>query len=270
LNRFLEWLKKNRATIKTIESVTGPVAAGFAMYLTSLGLKTKTRINNIAELNTIWNILEHASTGVRNPWTSLRPQNVDGTFGKPFTPADERRVLEAAKRVGKDWYPICVIMRHTGQRYGDVARLTWNEIHGDVIRLTPHKTTRHKIAVTIPIIEPIRDVLKTLPRTGDYLFPVHADLYGKRGQSSRDIPFREVLKAAGLDDAGYTIHSWRHTAATRLAESGADIETRKALLGHRVDATAERYDHDEHLTAKRNALKRAAGPGKKKASKRKA
>jgi len=263
LQRFLEWLHKYRATVKTVEGVTGPVAAGFATYLASvLNLKTKTRINNIAELNTVWKMLEHASTGVRNPWTSLRPQDVDGQFGKPFTPEHERRVLEAARRVGKDWYAISVIMRHSGQRYGDVARLMWNEIDGDVIRLTPHKTTRHKIAVTIPITAPIREVLDGLPRTGDYLFPLHADLYGKRGQASRTIPFREVLKEAGLEDAGYTIHSWRHTAATRLAETGADIETRKALLGHRVDATAERYDHDEHLAAKRAALERAAGPGR--------
>ena len=152
LQRFLEWMHKYRATVKTIEGVTGPVAAGFATYLANdLKLKTKTRINNIAELNTVWKMLEHASTGVRNPWASLRPQDVDGQLGKPFTPADERRVLDAARSVGKDWYAICVIMRHTGQRYGDVARLTWNEIDGDVIRLTPHKTTRHKIAVTIPI-----------------------------------------------------------------------------------------------------------------------
>ena len=259
LSRFIEWVKKERATIRTIEAVTGPVAAGFATYLANvLKLKTKTRINNIAELNTIWKMLEHASTGIRSPWASLRPQDVDGKFGKAFTPADERRVLEAARRVGKDWYPICVIMRHSGQRYGDVARLTWANIDGDIIRLTPHKTTRHKIAVTIPITEPIREVLKTIPKTGDFLFPLHADLYDQRGPASRIIPFREVLTAAGLKDAGYTIHSWRHTAATRLAETGADIETRKALLGHRVDATAERYDHDDHLDAKRAALERAA------------
>lgn len=258
LKRFIDWLKKERATITTIEAVTGPVAAGFATYLNKLGLKSKSRINNIAELSTIWKMLEHASTGVRNPWTALRPQNIDGVIGKAFTIDDEKRVLDAAKRVGKDWYPICVIMRHTGQRYGDVARLTWNEIDGDVIRLKPHKTTRHNITVTIPIIDPIRDVLKTIPKTGDYLFPLHAELYESRSVKKRELAFREVLDAAGLADSGYTVHSWRHTAATRLAESGSDIETRKALLGHRVDATAERYDHDEHLAAKRAALERAA------------
>lgn len=264
VQRFLDWLAKYRPTVKTIEAVTGPIAAGFATYLTTdLGLKTKTRINNISELNTVWRLLENASTGIRNPWGSLRPLDIDGETGKAFTPGDERRVVEAARRVGKQWYEICVIMRHTGLRYGDVARLTWNEIDGDVIRLIPHKTCRRKIAVAIPIIREIRAVLDTLPRTGDYLFPVHAELYGKRGQSSRDLPFREVLTAAGLADSGYTIHSWRHTAATRLAETGADIETRKAILGHTEDVTAKRYDHDEHLRQKRKALERAAATASK-------
>lgn len=261
LERFVEWLKRCRATVKTVEGVTGPVAAGFASYLANeLHLKTKTRINNIAELSTVWKLLEHASTAVRNPWLDLRPQDVDGTIGKAFTPDAERRVLDAARRVGKDWFPICVIMRHTGQRYGDVARLMWRDIDGDVIRIQPHKTARHKIAVSIPVTAPIREVLAEIPRTGDFLFPVHAEFYERRGRGikSRELAFREVLAAAGLDGEGYTVHSWRHTAATRLAEAGADIETRKQLLGHRVDSTAERYDHDEHIAQKRRALESAA------------
>lgn len=259
VQRFLDWLAKHRPTVKTIEAVTGPIAAGFATYLaTDLGLKTKTRINNISELNTVWRLLENASTGVRNPWATLRPQDVDGTTGKAFTEADEQKTVEAARRVGKQWYEICVIMRHTGLRYGDVARLQWSDIDGDTLRLIPNKTRRHKIAVVIPIIRPIRQVLDTIERTGDYLFPVHAELYGRRGKASKELAFREVLDAAGLGDAGYTIHSWRHTAATRLASSGASIETRKAILGHTEDATAERYDHDEHLDQKRQALERAA------------
>lgn len=265
VKRLIEWLHRERPTVKTIESVTGPIAAGFATYLTTLKgrdgkpLKSKSRINIIADLTTVWELLGNASTNVRNPWPSLRPQDIDGEIGKAFTPDDEKRVLSASQTVGKDWFAVCTIMRHTGLRYGDVARLEWTEIHPDAIRLNPSKTKRHKIAVAIPIIEPIRAVLATLTHTGDYLFPLHAELYGDRGRASRELlSFAEVLTAAGLGDAGYTIHSWRHTAATRLGESGADIETRKSLLGHRVDATAERYDHAEHLADKRAALERAA------------
>lgn len=267
VKRLIEWIHRERPTVKTIEAVTGPIAAGFAMYLTKLKgrdgkpLKSKSRINIIANLTTVWKLLGSASTNIVNPWPSLRPQNVDGEIGKAFTPADERRVLDASKRVGKDWFGVCTIMRHTGLRYGDVARLEWTEIQGDVIRLAPEKTKRHKISVAIPITQPIRDVLKSIKRTGDFLFPLHAELYGNRGRASRELlNFREVLTAAGLNEPGYTVHSWRHTAATRLAAAGADMETRKALLGHRVDATAERYDHDEHLAAKRAALERAAKP----------
>lgn len=259
VKRFVEWLHKYRPTVKTIEAVTGPIAAGFATYLNDvLKLKSKTRINNIAELCTVWKMLESASSGVRNPWSALRPQDVDGEIGRAFTKTDEDRVLEAAKTVGKDWYAVCTIMRHTGLRYGDVATLTWAEIQGDAIRLMPNKTKRKKIAVVIPMIAPVKKVIAKVEKTGDYLFPLHADLYEHKGEKSRLLPFREVLDAAGLGDAGYTVHSWRHTAATRLAESGADIETRKDLLGHTEDVTAKRYDHDEHLDEKRKALERAA------------
>lgn len=258
LRRFLDWLAAERPTVRTVEGVTGPIAAGFAAHLARQGLKSKTRINNLAELSTVWKILGHASANVRNPWATLRPQDVDATIGRAFTSADERRVLDAARRVGKDWLPICLIMRHTGMRYGDVARLTWGQIDGDAIRLVPHKTARHGIAVVVPIIAPLRDVLAAIPRTGDYLFPVHADNYSRRGTANRALLFREVLDAAGLADAGYTIHSWRHTAATRLAETGADIETRKRILGHTEDATARRYDHDDHLDETRAALEAAA------------
>lgn len=260
LARFVEWLKKERPTVKTLENVTGPIAAGFATYLANdLKLKTKTRINIIADLNTVFKMLESASTGVRSPWGNLRPQDVDGEVGKAFTPDEERRVLEAAERVGKGWWEICTIMRHSGQRYGDVCRLMWRDVGEDAIRITPHKTARKNISVAIPIIEPIREALARIPKTGDYLFPMHAELYDRRGMASYVLPFREVLEVAGLGEKGYTVHSWRHTAATRLGDAGADLETRKRLLGHRVDTTARRYDHSEHLDETRAALEAAAG-----------
>lgn len=259
VRRLVEWIAKERPAVKTVEGVTGPVAAGFASYLAAQRLKTKTRINLIADLTTVWKLLENASTQIRNPWSSLRPVDSDGKRGKAFSHADEKRVLAAAERVGKDWPQVCAIMRHTGLRYGDVARLMWADIDGDVIRIRPRKTQRHNIGVTIPIIAPIRRVIDSIRRTGDYLFPLHADHYGKTSPAARRVlSFREVLAEAGLDGAGYTVHSWRHTAATRLAEAGADIETRKQLLGHRVDSTAERYDHDEHIAQKRRALESAA------------
>lgn len=258
VDRFSKWLAEKFPIVKTIENINGQIAAAYAKQLTDDGLKTKTRKNLIGELVAVWKLLEKASRGITNPWRDLMPRDTDGQRGKAFTPDHEKRVLEAAQRVGKDWYPLSVLMRQTGLRYGDVARLTWAEIVDGVIRTDPHKTKRHGISVAIPLTAEAQSAIGSLERRGDFLFPLHSELYGNRGRQAREIlNFREVLTAAGLADAGYTVHSWRHTAATRLAASGADIETRKRILGHTVDETARRYDHDEHLAETLKALEAA-------------
>lgn len=257
--RLVEWIKTNRPKVDYAEQVTGPVAAAYAEQLAHEGLKTKTRANTIADLGTVWKTLEKASQSVRNPWGSLCPRITDGRRGEAFSREQERSVLEAAKKVGKDWWEVCQVMRLTGLRYVDVARLTWAEVGEDALRLTPHKTARHGIDVALPMIPELRAVFAGIRRRGDFVFPLHADLYGRSGKNARRVlNFREVLDAAGVTGEGYTIHSWRHTAATRLAEAGADIETRKRILGHTVDATARRYDHDEHLAETAAALESAA------------
>lgn len=256
---FLEWAKVEAATVTTVEGVTPPIAAAFAAHLQRGGNKAKTRKNIIGNLSTIWRMLEKASGEIRNPWANLAPTNDDGKRGKAFTSEQVEAVLEAARKVGKDWEPVVVIALHTGLRYGDVAMLTWQQIDGDILRVTPRKTQRHGISTAFPIIAPIRAALDALPRRGDFLFPGHAELY-ERAMSSHGLAmqFSEVLRAAGLDGQGFTFHSLRHTAATRLAGAGVGIETRKRILGHTEDATAERYDHDEHLGELKAAMEAAA------------
>ena len=260
---FVEWAKAEAATVTTVEAVTPPVAAAFAAHLQRGGNKSKTRKNIIGNLSTVWRMLEKASGEIRNPWANLAPTVDDGERGKAFNSEQIERVLAAARKVGKDWEPVVVIALHTGLRYGDVAMLTWQQIDGDILRSTPIKTRRHGIQVAFPIIAPMREVLEKLPRRGDFLFPAHAELY-ERSQKSHGLTmqFSEVLKAAGLEGKGFTFHSLRHTAATRLAGAGVGIETRKRILGHTEDATAERYDHDEHLAEVRAAMEAAGKVGR--------
>lgn len=267
IKNLVAWLKKNRPLVATAEAVTQPVAAAYAAALAEGGRKTKTRANIIGELSSVWRILEKASTGIHNPWATLAPQDIDGEVGKAFTPDELRRVLESAEKVGKDWRPVCIIALHTGLRYGDVATMRWAQIekHGDkflggVIRIKPSKTKRHGIQTAFPITAPLAEALAAVDgRGGDFLFPMHSELHGNRGRMSREaLSFAEVLKAAGLYGQGFTFHSLRHTAATRLAGAGVGLETRKRILGHTVDATARRYDHDEHLAEVRAAMEAAA------------
>lgn len=255
-----EWIAKDCPMVKTVEAVTPPVAAKYAAHLQRDGKKSKTRKNIIGDLSTVWRILEKASAEIRNPWANLAPTDIDSERGKAFTPDQVEAILKAAREVGKEWFGVVTMALHTGLRYGDVATLTWREIGEDgVLRVDPIKTRRHGIQVAIPIIAPMRAVLDEVPRRGDFVFPLHADAYERAATSHKQmLEFSEVLKAAGLDGQGYTFHSLRHTAATRLAGAGVDIETRKRILGHTEDVTARRYDHDEHLAEVRAAMEAAA------------
>ena len=275
LANFVKWTETNHPNIRHTDQVTATLASEYAQALATLGRTPKTRINILGDLGAIWNVLEKVSDDIHNPWKNLNPKNLGGKRLEAFTPDQERAILAAAKRIGKDWYPVCMILRHTGLRYHDVAQLKWSEIKGldgtgeqarqhsggAVVRVTPKKTTRHGITVAVPLIEEACQALRDIRddgRKGEYCFPVHARNWGRHGGLERVLNFSEVLAAAGIAGKGYTVHCWRHTAATRLAESGAPLDVRKRLLGHREDDTAARYDHAEHLEESRAAIERAA------------
>lgn len=259
LAAFVKWAATCAATIKTAADVSGPVAVLYAQHLAASGAKTKTRKNTLADLAAVWKMLEKTSPKIRNPWSGLAPQNTDSERGEPFTREQEAAVFAAAKAIGKDWFEICTLARHTGLRYGSCAFLEWSDIHWDsmTIETEPSKTKRFGISVAIPIVKPLADVLKTIPKRGDYLFPIHADTYSQFG-GKNIMHFREVLDAAGISGAGYTFHSWRHTFRTRLAESGADIETAMRLCGHTQKTTSRHYDHYKYLDETRELVERAA------------
>ena len=117
--------------------------------------------------------------------------------------------------------------------------------------------------MVIPLVPELKDALADAfkVRKGDFVLPLHAELYGKEGKGAYELlNFREVLNAAGVIGEEYTFHSWRHTLRSRLAEGGASIETAKRLLGHTNDEMSLHYDHSSHMEENLAALMAARQP----------
>jgi len=53
------------------------------------------------------------------------------------------------------------------------------------------------------------------------------------------------LRAAGLEDKGYSLHSLRHTFATLSLRAGVDLRSLQELMGHEDLATTARYLHTD-------------------------
>ena len=61
-------------------------------------------------------------------------------------------------------------------------------------------------------------------------------------QSTFRCKYREILKEAGLK--AYTVHTLRHTFATRALEAGIPIKVVSEILGHAsVQITMDTYSH---------------------------
>jgi integrase len=151
---------------------------------------------------------------------------------RPWTAAELDAVLAGAAP------PIALAVAlgaFTGQRLGDVLRMTWTAIRGARIALRQGKTGED---LTIPLHARLRALLAGEKRRAVTIVagvrgrPLSASGFQTLWQRER----RRLGFAAGL-----TFHGLRHLLAQLLAEAGASEEEIGAVLGHRTSPMIRHY-----------------------------
>ena len=192
--------------------------------------------------------------GVRAPAGPVKP---------PFSLEELRAVLQVAD---PEWQSLVIFGFYTGQRLGDLARLTFASLDLDknqfIIRTG--KTSRF---LAVPLPPPLRRHIESLGCAHQPHKPVHPcaaavlESQGRTGMLSRQ--FGELLEQAGLREkrshqAGsgkrapqsrLSFHSLRGTATTLLHEAGIPQAVAQALIGH--DSAAI---HQVYVSVGREAL----------------
>lgn len=140
-----------------------------------------------------------------------------------WTDADEAAFLTAAPaHLGM----ALVLAAETGQRQGDLLRLTWAAYDGQTIRLRQSKTGRR---VTIPCTARLRAVLDAAKaRRGDAV----QILTTSRGTAWTSSGFRASWNKVECATDGLTFHDLRGTAVTRLARAGCSVPEIATITGH--------------------------------------
>ncbi|MDF2687398.1 MAG: integrase [Microvirga sp.] len=148
----------------------------------------------------------------------------------------------------QDNYDLIVLLLDTGARYSEIANIRWSQIDLShrAINLWRSKVQNESVIFMTDRVAAILE-RRSRNRIGDHVFTNKA---GKaRGYSA--IAIRKALRRAGLHDC--TIHTLRHTHATRLIQNGLNVYEVKAVLGHADIKTTMRYAHLEQAAVTQKA-----------------
>ena len=148
----------------------------------------------------------------------------------------------------QDNHDLIILLLDTGARYSEIANIHWKQInlHERTISLWRSKVNNESI---IFMTDRVHEILtrRSRSRSGDHVFTNKAG--AARGYSSTAI--RKAFRRAGLTDC--TIHTLRHTHASRLIQNGLSVYEVRAVLGHTDIKTTMRYAHLEQVSVTQKA-----------------
>ena len=155
-----------------------------------------------------------------------------------------------------------ILALHTGQRQGDLLRLTWAAYDGKAITLRQSKSRRHGKAgrlVTIPCTKALRRMLDAMKPAGGAGTVAAQILTMASGKPWRAYTFRhqwiEAVRKAGI--VGLHFHDLRGTAITMLAEAGCTAPEIASITGHTLGHVTTILD--KYLARTRDLAEAAIG-----------
>jgi len=270
--RFLDWLGECAA--RELFSVS---STDILVFRTSEAerVSPSTVNHEIKFLRMVFEDAKREGNVSDNPVDPVRLMKRSGlTARRPFTLAEIKRLLAVAD---PEWQSLITFGLYTGQRLGDLARLTWAnvDLQHDELRLFTSKTGRRQI---IPLAPLLRRHVETLPAGNHPSQPLHPRAFGsveksqKVGTLSRQ--FYELMAKVGLapakkhrkatEGAGrdgrrniseISFHALRHTATSLMKNAGVSAAIVQDIIGHESAAISANYTHIDEA-AKRGALEK--------------
>jgi integrase len=154
----------------------------------------------------------------------------------------ERIYLEFCPQLLHD---VAVLMLDTGLGPAEALGLQWPDVHPDYLQVREGKT-RYR-ARSLSLTSRLRSMLEVRRRDSASKFvfagesgkpPLPSSLAHLHAQVRRRLKLPEV----------FVLYSLRHTALTRLGETGADAYTIMRIAGHSSITTSQRYVHPSSET----------------------
>lgn len=184
-------------------------------------------------------VLRHCFEVARKDWGIQLKSNPVAEINMPTvgrgrtrrTTEDELTSLRLACSHPLLWQIITVAIE-TGMRRGEIVNMRWADIEWEAGTLYI-PVTKNGHPRTIPLTGMALEVLSSLPRTDECVFPM-------TGNAVR-LSWERLKKKAGVDDLRF--HDLRHEAVSRFFEMGLSVPEVALISGHRDLRMLHRYTH---------------------------
>lgn len=272
-NEFLDYLRsENNASELTINSYIGDFKI-FLSYLIENGIPTdiekiqvthirsyivflkkerkyenETIRRKINSLRSFFNYLINQDFLIKNPMRTITAPKKEERLPVFFTEDEVVKLLEIAKRSEDNFalrnYIFCKLIASTGIRRQEAIDLDFDRIdfQDNVIKVKGKGNKERVIPIKQDFSEELFTYLQSkLPLKNHAVF---INSTGNRiNASTAHVFFTRLLKKAGLDNKGLSIHKLRHSYATSLVNRETDIASVQKLLGHSDINTTTIYSH---------------------------
>lgn len=129
--------------------------------------------------------------------------------------------------------PLYIFYLLTGCRMSEALSVKWSGVDFDNKRIHIPGSKTERSNRTVPMFPETHYLLSILPRSSEYVFPFT--------NNSVRLHFRKLKQKHNLT---FSIHSLRHTFATRCLENGINPNTFQRWLGHsKPSTTLDIYSH---------------------------
>ena len=207
------------------------------------------RARKIASLRSFFKyVCKKANLLEVNPTAELDSVKINYHLPKFFTLDESLTLLNAVDgRNSKRDYCILTLFLNCGIRLAELVGINISDIKDDRLTVIGKGNKERTVylndacLMAIKNYLPEREKINISPGARNALF---ISQRGTRiGRRMVQTMVEKYVKKIGLDPRKYTTHKLRHTAATLMYESGADIRVLQEILGHKQLNTTEIYTH---------------------------
>lgn len=192
-----------------------------------------------------------------NPFKGIIPSKRERNDKQERAAFSMEEVNQMIKAFPDEWPDMILVCLYTGgQRLGDIAKLTWEQIdlENGILNMTTEKTKRR---MNKPIIGPLRGILEKRYQNqmNKNVFPIAAMRHAQAGgkSSKLSLEFTSLLRKHGLIGeravmdgdrrqlSEKSFHSLRATAVTVLRLSGVSADLCRFIVGHDSEEIERQY-----------------------------